>query len=175
MYASFHLRMPFLLLIVIVLMKHIIIVFSTIWTWFLWTSVLKCWHSMPSKKPLLHHPSHYPSKFRHLWRFVDSERRKEGVNNYNLFRFNHRVLSQAAMRVTAWWKTEMHPPHPPRRTTHFPFSIGHNFKSQNKSKVVQVNMHPTSPLSGEKEEDMSFSLIEILKFKISQNKSITPP
>ena len=76
MLASFHLRMPLLLLIVIVLMKHIIIVFSTIWTWFLWT-VLKCWHSMPSKKAsTLLHPNHYPCNFRHLWRFVDKSKLK---------------------------------------------------------------------------------------------------
>ena len=51
--------------------------FSTIWTWFLWNSVLKCWHSMPSKKASpLHHPKNYPCNFRHLWRFVDKSKLK---------------------------------------------------------------------------------------------------
>ena len=77
MYASFHLRMPLLLLIVIVLMKHIIIVFQLYERGFY---ELLCWNAdtqcQVKRSSPIHNPNNYPCSFRHLWRFVDKSKLK---------------------------------------------------------------------------------------------------
>ena len=131
--------------------------------------MLKCWHSMPSKKASsLHHPNHYSWNFRYLWRFVDKSKLKGERRVLTIITRSGSITG--CYHKLLWDSRHDGNASSTSTPTHAPFPIFNRSQFQKSKQVKSCTSQYAPPLSPKREKRNRHVIFTYRNFK-NQNKS----